>query len=312
MELHIFTEPQQGALQEDLVEVARLAEELGFAGFFRSDHVLAISDDGGTRGPGPTESWVSLGHLAGVTSKIRLGTLMTSATFRHPGMLAIAVAQVDQMSAGRVDFGFGAGWYEAEHLAYGIPFPAVKERMDRFEEQLAMITGMWAVPEGQTFDFHGDYYSLQGNPVLPRPLQRPFPPILIGGQGPRRTPELAARYASEFNCAFVPIEAVAAQFERVRAACTRSDRDPDGMRFSIALTVCCGETEERFRARAAAIGRKPSELRQDQLGGLPRDLVERLGRFRELGCSRAYLQVLDLGDLDHLRLLAAEVLPAVA
>jgi F420-dependent oxidoreductase-like protein len=310
MELHIFTEPQQGVLQGDLAAVAQLAEELGFAGFFRSDHLLSIG--GPPHPPGPTESWVSLGQLAEVTTRIRLGTLMTSATFRHPSMLALAVAQVDQMSGGRVDFGLGAGWYEAEHLAYGIPFPPVKERMDRLEEQLAMITGMWATPERETFDFHGQYYSVQSNPVLPRPVQRPYPPILIGGQGPRRTPQLAARYASEFNCAFVPLDEAAAQFERVRAACTGADRDPASMRFSIALTVCCGETEERFRERATAIGRDPSELRQTGLGGHPVEVVERLRQFQDLGCERAYLQVLDFHDLDHIRLLGDEVLPSFA
>lgn len=310
MELHIFTEPQRGALQGDLAAMARLTEEVGFAGFFRSDHILSIG--GPPRPPGPTESWVSLGQLAEVTTRIRLGTLMTSATFRHPSMLAIAVAQVDQMSGGRVDFGLGAGWYEAEHLAYGVPFPAVKERMDRLEEQLAMITGMWATPEGETFDFQGRYYSLQSNPVLPRPAQRPYPPILIGGQGPRRTPQLAARFASEFNCAFVPLDEAAAQFERVRAACTGTGRDPASIRLSIALTVCCGETEERFRERATAIGQDPSELRQSGLGGRPVEVVERLRQFQDLGCGRAYLQVLDFHDLDHIRLLGDEVLPSFA
>ncbi len=310
MELHIFTEPQQGAHQQDLLAVARLSERLGFAGFFRSDHVMTIGSP--PNPPGPTDAWVSLGEVAGATSRIRLGTLMTAATFRLPGVLAVAVAQVDQMSQGRVDFGFGAGWYEAEHRAYGIPFPSLRERMDRFDEQLQVITGLWATPEGGTFDFQGRYYRLEACPALPRPVQRPGPPVLMGGMGHSRTPRLAARFATEFNCAFVPLAAAAAQFERVKSACAAAGRDPASMRFSVALTLCCGQTEPEFQRRAKAIRREPEELRRIGLGGLVDEVIDRLGEVRELGCERAYLQVLDLHDLEHLELIAERVLPGAA
>src|SRR3954449_11866664 len=199
MHLRVFTEPQQGAAYADLLRVAQATEALGFDAFFRSDHYRAMGGDGL---PGPTDSWVTLGALAVQTSRIRLGTLVTSATFRLPGPLAIAVAQADQMSGGRIEFGLGGGWFEAEHTAYGIPFPPLGERFDRLEEQLEIITGLWSTPAGQTFDYDGKHYQLSDSPGLPKPAQSPRPPIIIGGHGKKRTPSLAARFADEFNAPF--------------------------------------------------------------------------------------------------------------
>src|SRR3954462_3869904 len=192
MRLVIFTEPQQGATHGDLARVAQTAEAAGFDGFFRSDHYLAMGVPGE---PGPTDSWITLGALAVQTSRIRLGTLVTSATFRLPGPLAIGVAQVDQMSGGRVELGLGAGWFGPEHTAYGIPFPATGERFDRLEEQLAIVTGLWGGPAGEPFSFQGRHYRVEESPALPKPVQQPRPPVVVGGVGKRRTPELAARYA---------------------------------------------------------------------------------------------------------------------
>lgn len=310
MELHIFTEPQQGATQAELRSVAVAAERLGFAGFFRSDHLLSIGTS--PQPPGPTDAWVSLGDLAGATRRIRLGTLMTSATFRLPGPLAVAVAQVDEMSGGRIDFGFGAGWYHDEHRALGIPFPEVGERMERFSEQLEIVRGLWSTPADRTFTHSGRHYRLERCPSLPRPRQPGGPPVLIGGMGRRITPRLAARHAAEFNCAFVPLEEASAQFDRVRRECERQGRDPSTIRFSLALTVACGRDEPEFRRRAEAIGRDPGDLRRLGLGGGPEEVGERIELAAELGCSRIYLQILDLHDFDHLELLAAEVLNRVA
>jgi F420-dependent oxidoreductase-like protein len=308
MELRIFTEPQQGATYDDLLAVARAAEDLGFGAFFRSDHYLGM----GTEGlPGPTDAWVTLAGLARDTSTIRLGTMMTSATFRHPGPLAIAVAGVDQMSGGRVELGLGAGWFEAEHTAYGIPFPGTGERFDRFEEQLAIITGLWETPPGERFDFTGTHYRLEDSPALPKPVQQPRPPVLVGGLGKRRTPALAARYADEFNLPFVDEETTRAQFDRVRRACAEIGRDPAGLRWSNALVLCVGRDEAELSRRAAAIGRDVAELRENGLAGTPAEVVEKLGRYAALGSQRAYLQVLDLADLDHLALVADEVMPHV-
>jgi F420-dependent oxidoreductase-like protein len=308
MELRIFTEPQQGASYDQLLRIARASEELGFGAFFRSDHYLSM---GGSGTPGPTDAWTTLAALARETSTIRLGTLMTSATFRFPGPLAIQVAQVDQMSGGRVELGLGAGWFEQEHAAYGIPFPDTRERFDRFEEQLAIVTGLWATPEGESFSFTGEHYTLTDSPALPKPAQRPRPPVIIGGTGKRRTPALAAAYADEFNLPFVSQEVTAAQIARVRTACEEIGRDPDELVYSNALVLCCGRTEEEVRRRADAIGRDLDELRADHLVGTPAQLVDRIGRLADLGAGRVYLQTLDLDDLDHLELVAAEVVPHV-
>ena len=308
MKLRIFTEPQLGADYQTLRAVALAAEELGFDAFFRSDHYLTM---GGSGRPGPTDSWVTLGALAVETRQIRLGTMVTAATFRLPGPLAISVAQVDQMSGGRVEFGFGTGWFEGEHAAYGIPFPALGERFDRFEEQLAIITGLWETPEGETFSFDGTHYRLENSPALPKPAQRPRPPVILGGAGPRRTPRLAARFASEYNVPFHTVQDSAAAVTRVREACQDAGRDPSSMIYSVAQTVCCGKDEAEFRRRAAAIGWEPDRIRETAVGGTPGEVAAKLAEFAEIGAERAYLQVLDLHDLDHLTLIASEVMPQV-
>ena len=307
MKFRIFTEPQQGADYGTLRNVARAAEELGFDAFFRSDHYLKMG--GGSGLPGPTDSWATLAGLAIETSRIRLGTLVTAATFRLPGPLAITVAQVDQMSGGRVELGLGTGWFEAEHAAYGIPFPSLGERFERLEEQLTIITGLWGTPEGETFSFDGAHYRVSDSPGLPKPAQRPRPPVLLGGGGARRTPRLAARFADEFNVPFHSVADSAAGFARVREACKAVSRDPASLTYSVAQTVCCGKDEAEFRRRAAAIGRTPDEMRKHGLGGTPGEVAAKIAEYAGIGAERVYLQVLDLGDLDHLALIASDVVP---
>ena len=309
MELRIFTEPQQGADYGRLLAVARATEDLGFDAFFRSDHYLSMGEGAGL--PGPTDAWLTLAGLALQTSRIKLGTLVTPATFRYPGPLAISVAQVDDMSGGRVELGIGAGWYEAEHAAYAIPFPGTAERFDRLEEQLAIITGLWDVPLGERFSFAGKFYSVTDSPGLPKPVQRPHPPILVGGKGPRRTPQLAAQYADEFNVPFSSVADTGAAFGRVREACQAAGRDPATLVYSAARTVCCGRDEAELARRARATGHDLAFLRAEALGGTPDEIVDRIGTFAELGATRMYLQVLDLHDLDHLELIASEVMPQV-
>jgi len=308
MKLRIFIEPQQGADYQTQRAVALAAEELGFDAFFRSDHYLAM---GGAGLPGPTDSWVALGALAVETSRIRLGTMVTAATFRLPGPLAISVAQADQMSGGRIEIGIGAGWFEREHTAYGIPFPPVGERFDRLEEQLAILTGLWEAKEGETFSFAGTHYQLTNSPALPKPAQRPRPPVILGGSGPRRTPRLAATFADEYNVPFHSVADSAAAFSRVRDACTAAGRDPGSMIYSVAQTVCCGKDEAEFRRRAAAIGWEPADFREKGIGGTPGTVAAKLAEFAEIGAERVYLQVLDLHDLDHLALIASDVAPQV-
>ena len=307
MDLRIFTEPQQGATYGQQLAMARRAEECGYSAFFRSDHLLAMGDGDGR--PGPTDTWTTLAGLARETLTIRLGTLVTSATFRHPGMLAVQVAQVDEMSGGRVELGLGAGWFEAEHAAYGIPFPErVGERFDRLEEQLAVITGLWETPVGERFSFDGKHYQLTDSPALPKPEQDAVP-IVIGGKGRKRTPELVARYGSEFNLPFVSVEESAEKFENVRAVAREHDRDPATITMSNALVLCAGATWDELTRRSEAIGRDLAELRENGLAGSPAEIVDTIGRYAEAGSQRIYLQVLDLSDLDHLDLVASEVIP---
>jgi F420-dependent oxidoreductase-like protein len=307
MRLCVFTEPQLGATYEDQLAIARRAEELGFEAFFRSDH---FTDPGASGAPGPTDSWVTLGALARETSTIRLGTLVTSATFRYPGPLAIAVAQVDQMSRGRVELGLGTGWFEREHKAYGIPFPPVAERFDRLTEQLEILTGLWSTPEGSTFTYEGRHYDLVDSPALPKPFQQPGPPIIIGGKGPRRTPRLAARFADEFNVPFSSLSDTAAQYQRVVDAIAAEGRDGRApIVFSFAQTIVCGATDAEVRRRAESVGLNPDKPANGQLYGTPARLAEQLNEFVKAGASRAFLQVQDLRDLEHLELIAAEVAP---
>jgi len=220
-----------------------------------------------------------------------------------------SVAQVDQMSGGRVELGLGTGWFEAEHAAYGIPFPSLGERFERLEEQLTIITGLWGTPEGETFSFDGAHYRVSDSPGLPKPAQRPRPPVLLGGGGARRTPRLAARFADEFNVPFHSVADSAAGFARVREACEAAGRYPASMTYSVAQTVCCGKDEAEFRRRAAAIGREPPEAREHGVGGTPGEVAAKIAEFAEAGAERVYLQVLDLGDLDHLALIASDVVP---
>jgi F420-dependent oxidoreductase-like protein len=305
MDFRVFVEPQQGATYGDQLAVARAAEALGYSAFFRSDHYVAMSGDGL---PGPTDSWVTLGGIARETSTIRLGTMVTSATFRYPGPLAISVAQVDEMSGGRVELGLGAGWFEAEHKAYAIPFPPLGERFDRLSEQLDVITGLWTTPTGETFDYSGTHYTVEDSPALPKPVQTPHPPIVIGGSGAQRTPALTAKFASEFNMPFASLDDLKTQYGRVAAALAIAGRAPESLTYSAAFVVCAGHDEAEIARRADAIGREVDELRSNSpLVGTPEEIVDRLSPFAEAGVHRVYLQVLDMSDLDHLELFAEVV-----
>ncbi|MGW4463438.1 LLM class F420-dependent oxidoreductase [Micromonospora sp. NBC_01796] len=310
MRLVIFTEPQDGATYQDLLRVARHTSDCGFDGFFRSDHYLHMNGDGQ---PGPTDAWLTLAGLALQTERIRLGTLVTSATFRLPGPLAISVAQVDEMSGGRVELGLGTGWFEAEHRAYGIPFPPLKERFDRLTEQLEVITGLWGTPPGDTFTYRGGYYDLYDSPAMPKPVQHPGPPVIVGGTGLKRTPVLAARFADEYNVPFQSAQAAAKNFAAVVEACERIGRDAAGrapLTLSAAVTVVCGRNDAEVRRRADAIGRDLDELRTGPgVVGTPDEVVEQLHEYAKGGASRFFLQFLDLADLDQLDLIAAEVAP---
>ena len=306
-----MTEPQQGASYADLRAVARATATGGFSAFFRSDHVLSMGESSGL--PGPSESFVTLGALAAELPDIRLGTMVTSATFRHPGMLALAAATVDDISGGRLELGLGAGWYEAEHTAYGLPFGAsFGERFDRLTEQLEILSGLWATPVGAVFDHRGEHYQLAGAPGLPKPVQRsaegtPHIPLIVGGHGPRRTPALAARFADEFNVGFSDADTVGAQIARVRAACEAAGRNPDELTYSSARPICCATDAADLGRRASVLGIDLSDPPADGLVGTPEQVLEQLAGLAAVGVQRMYLQVIDLADLDHLALVADQV-----
>ena len=306
MELRIFVEPQQGASYREQLAVAQLAEQLGFDGFFRSDHYLRMG--AGDPMPGPTDSWVTLGAIARETSTIRLGTLVASATFRLPGQLAVAVAQIDDMSDGRIELGLGAGWFDAEHTAYGIPFPTLGQRFDILEEQLEIITGMWNTPLDSQYSFEGQHHTIVGSPAIPKPVQPGGPPIVMGGYGPKRTPALAAKYASEFNLPVPPVEIYRASCDNVRAACEARGRDPESMIYSVAQVLCVGANDAEVARRAQSIGREVDELIQNGAAGSPAQVLDKIASFAEAGATRMYLQVLNMDDLDHIHLLAEEVM----
>lgn len=306
MEYCVFVEPQQGASYDTLLAFAQAAEHWGFDGFFRSDHFLKMGDavDGL---PGPTDALTTLAGLARETTRIRLGTLVSSVTYRHPGILAIQAAQIDAMSGGRFELGLGTGWFEQEHRAYGIPFPA--RRFDLLEEQLQILTGLWSTPIGDTFSFAGAHYRLEDAPALPKPVQDPLP-LIVGGAGPSRTPALAARYATEFNIVFQPEDVVADRFARVAEACERIERDPATLKRTVGLTLLAGATEADVRRRAEHTGVDLDEFRAGHtFCGSAAEIVDRVGRLRELGAERVYFQMIDMTDLDHLAYLGEEVLP---
>ena len=304
MEYCIFTEPQQGASYDDQLAFAQAAERLGFDGFFRSDHYLHMGDGDGL--PGPTDAWTTLAGLARETSRIRLGTLVSSVTYRVPGLLAIQVAQVDAMSGGRVELGLGTGWFGREHEAYGIPFPA--KRFGLLEEQLAIVTGLWSTPVSETFSFAGEHYRLTDAPALPKPVQSRVP-VIVGGGGPKRTPELAARFATEFNIGFRSEAESAEKFAGVRAACERIGRDPESLKLSVALPTLAAASVSELERRAENLGRTVDELRGEvDIVGTRDEIVAKVERLVAIGAQRIYFQLMDLQDVSHVEYLG-EVLP---
>jgi alkanesulfonate monooxygenase SsuD/methylene tetrahydromethanopterin reductase-like flavin-dependent oxidoreductase (luciferase family) len=305
MAFRIFTEPQQGASYDQLLAVARTGEECGFDAFFRSDHYLKMGEGSGL--PAYTDAWTTLAGLARDTSTARLGTLVTPVTFRAVGSFPVVVAEVDHMSGGRVEVGLGAGWYKDEHDAYGLPFPPLGRRYDLLEDQLAILHGVWSAKPGEMFDHVGLTCTVHLHADSLRPAQRPHAPIIVGGRGGPRNSRLAATYADEFNIAFVPVRFMKDAHDAVRGACEARGRDPATMVWSVGLVVCCGRSEAEVARRAAAIDREVDELRQNGLAGSPAEVLDKLGTYAAAGAERYYLQVLDLSDLDHLRLIAEEV-----
>lgn len=306
--LRILLEPRHGARYEEILALALAAERAGFDAFFRSDHLLGVDpDDPDYR---PTDCWTTLAGLARDTGRIRLGSLMTAATFRAPGLLAAIVASVDEMSGGRIELGLGTGWYEREHAAFGLPFPPMKERFDRLEEQLEIITGLWLAGSagGAGFSFTGQHYRADNNRTPPQVTQRPHPPVIVGGGGPRRTPAIAARFATEFNSALSSVDEARARFAVFGAACEAIGRDPADARRSGFIPVAIGSTQAEAERRAAIVAASP-RIRESMVIGPPGLLADRIAGLAGVGADTVYLHIFDIHDLDHIALIGAEVLP---
>jgi F420-dependent oxidoreductase-like protein len=309
MRVRIFVGGEHAISDAQILAVARVAEDCGFDGLFRSDHLIAT---GPAEGAGsPTDPWITLAGLARATATLRLGTLVSAATFRHPGQLAVIAAQVDVLSGGRVELGLGTGYHEAEHAAYGLAFPSVAERFDRLEEQLAIVTGLWSTPPDGHFEWRGTHYQLSISGDLPRTAQLPHPPIIVGGSGPRRTPALAARFATEFNIGLHSLDEATAQFSRVRRACDAIGRDPATLGLSGVLIACCGANDAEVARRARAIGLPVDQLYAVGATGTPDQVVERCRRAQQAGVETLYFQMRDVDDLDHVRLMGRDVLPSL-
>lgn len=307
MRVCVFTEPHRGATFDEMLRAAQHAEAAGYDGFFRADHFMPVNKSDGF--PGPSDAWVTLGAIARETRTIRLGTLLTSATFRHPAITAVTVAQVDEMSNGRIDFGLGAGWLGAEHTALGIPFFTPRERFERLDEQLQIITGLWATPRGERFSFAGKHFTLVDALALPKPVQTPGPPVIVGGRGPKSTPRLAAIYADEYNVPPSSAKKCAEQYDLVRAASEKHGRTKAPLVFSASVAVACGRTDAEVAERLALL-EEPSILPPEPVvSGSPAQVVEELAAYAEAGATRLYVRLRDQSDLDLLDLLAAEVIP---
>jgi F420-dependent oxidoreductase-like protein len=307
-------EGQEGVTWEDWVRLARLVEEAGLEGLFRSDHYTAIIRDDAAA----LDAWATLAGLAAITERIRLGTLVSPATFRHPSVLARMAATVDHISGGRVDVGMGSGWYEREHLAHGFPFLDGRQRFELFAEQVEIVVRSWT---GERFDHDGAAYELHDQAALPRPLQQPHPPLVLGGGVKSRFAALAARYASEVNTLGATNDELRERKARLDRACEEAGRDPATLGFSV-MTACFAgsdraEVLDRLRTFLAVRGddMDPEELlagRRDRwLAGTVEEVAERIEELRALGVTRVFLQHLNHGDDDMVRLVGDRLLPAI-
>lgn len=306
-------EGQEGVSWPQWQALALACEQHSVPTLFRSDHYLNL--DGRHPERGSLDAWGTVCALAAVTSTLRLGTLVSPATFRHPSALAKLVTAADQISGGRIELGLGAGWHEREHAAYGFPFPGLRTRMDILEEQLQVVLGNWS--EG-AFSFEGAHYRLRDVDAQPKPAQRPHPPLIIGGTAGPRSCALAARFADEYNTVFPTVAEVRERRARVDEACERAGREP--IPFSVMTGVIAGADEGELRervARVAAVRGDPA----DALAGEPppgwiigtvEQVAERLGALREAGVSRVMCQHLAHDDLDFIALLGDELAPLVA
>ena len=311
MRFAVMIEGQEDVGWEDWLAIARTCERLGFEALFRSDHYGSVE---GVEARGSLDAWSTVCALAAVTTELRLGTLVSPATFRHPSVLAKSAVTADHISGGRVELGLGTGWNEREHAAYGFPFPSMKVRMDRLAEQLEIVTRSWA--EGP-FSFSGEHYAVDRLDARPKPVQSPLP-LVMGGAAAPRGAGLAARYAAEYNVVHATPDEARAARERLASACRDAGRDPATLTFSLMHAILIGADEDDLRARVDRYAEWSgeqfdlAERRRAWLGGTPDEVIARLREYEAAGVERVMLQHLLHTDHAALELFAAEIAPAFA
>lgn len=307
--LRLMLEPQQGGNYAQMLRIARAAEDAGYDAVFRSDHLLAIGAP-----PAPAlEAWTTLAALARDTTRVRLGTLVTPMTFRHPAVLAREVATVDELSGGRLEMGVGTGWFEREHTTLGIPFPPLRERTDRLAECVEAMTLLW---RGEPVTYHGQYVTVDNAHALPRPVQDPLP-LIVGGSGGARSVALAARFAAEYNTTSTDPAGAARTYAAARVACERAGRDPATLRLSWMGTVLVARDDDALRRRAEAMGRWSgaggdvekvlARIAAHSVVGVHQQAAERLAEYARAGAERIYARIWDWDDLDQISEIAAQV-----
>jgi F420-dependent oxidoreductase-like protein len=316
MQLCLMIEGQEGVSWEEWVALAHACEASGIPALFRSDHYMNL--DGRHPERGALDAWATLSALAAVTTTLRLGTLVSPASFRHPSELARVVVTADHVSGGRVELGLGAGWHEREHAAHGFPFASTRTRMDVLEEQLQIVLGSWTRGPENPLNFSGEHYTIVDLDAQPKPFSRPHPPLIIGGSGGPRSLALAATYADEYNSPFADLDLAIERRAVIDRACERAGREPLPFSIMTGVLVGDGEPELRDRARRLAerIGADADELLTRPPSGWIVGTVERaaeqLTALREAGVSRVMCQHLLHDDLDAVELIGSRLGPAVA
>ena len=315
MEICLMIEGQEDVTWEDWRAIAGACEEHGVGTLFRSDHYLSVDD---RRERGSLDAWLTIAALGAVTTKLRLGTMVSPATFRHPAVLAKAVVSADHISGGRVELGIGAGWWEREHEAYGIELPPVGPRMAMLEEQMELVRRHW---EEGPFNYEGRYYRAVNLDAQPKPVQKPHPPLILGGRGGPRSLRLAAALADEYNTVMATAEEVADIRTRLDQACEAVDRDPATLPLSMMTGWLVGADRADLRARAARLSAWKgddgdgdaflAEIRPSTIVGTVPEALAQLQALKKAGLTRLMAQHLLHRDLDAIQLLGHEVIPAL-
>ena len=304
LEFCAFLEAQEGATYEQQLAVAQAAERSGYTGFFRADHLRATK---GAGLPGATETWVTLAGIARETSSIRIGSLMNITEFRHPAVLALQVAQVDAMSGGRLELGVGTAWYEPEHPAFGLAFGEVRERVTRLREQLDVLDALWSAEPDSPVDYAGETVAFVGNPDLTRPVAGRVP-VIVGGRGGEGEAELAARFGTEFCANFAPPELAASFYDAAAAECGRIGRESATLRRSVIQTILTGPDEASRAQRLSRLSPHSQQMVQNELFGTVDQVVDKLGRYREIGVDRVYLNFPQADDVEYVQWVAQAIL----